>query len=92
MLELFNVDPIVVTLPKKAHSAIKRNVKINNQDFYATPPIIIEKLLLKEEIVGSVYEPACGEGHISKVLINKGINVFSSDLYYRGFGETKDFF
>jgi len=32
-----------------------------------------------------------GGGHLSKVLINKGFNVKSSDLIDRGFGEVQDF-
>ena len=33
-----------------------------------------------------VWECACGEGHISKVLESHGYNVVSTDLVYRGYG------
>ena len=33
--------------------------------------------------------PACGEGHISKVLQAHGYEVISTDLIYRGFGDPE---
>ena len=33
-----------------------------------------------------VWECACGEGHISKVLESHGYDVVSTDLVYRGYG------
>jgi len=45
-------------------------------------------LLLEQETFSHyIWEPACGEGHLSKVLIDHGYDVFSSDLVYRGFGD-----
>ena len=38
---------------------------------------------------GDIYEPCCGQGHISKVLIENGYNVFSSDLVDRGYGTPR---
>jgi len=35
---------------------------------------------------GPIWEPACGEGHISKVLLAAGHEVASTDLIDRGFG------
>jgi len=55
-------------------------------DFYRTPEIATEKLLEKESFTGVIWEPACGDGAISKVLIEKGYNVLSSDLYNHGYG------
>lgn len=52
-------------------------------DFYATPPKATRVLLRVEEIIYPALEPACGQGHISKLLNG---NVYSSDLVYRGFG------
>lgn len=37
-------------------------------DFYATPFDATEKILQKVFLEGSILEPACGEGHIAKVL------------------------
>ena len=36
-----------------------------------------------------IWEPACGEGHISKVLAAHGYEVISTDLIYRGFGDPE---
>lgn len=55
-------------------------------DYYATDPRAVEMLLDLEEIRPIVLEPFCGEGHISKVLLNHGHQVISSDLIDRGFG------
>ena len=60
-------------------------------DFYATDPRALE-LLLELEAFWNVLEPACGEGHLSKVLIEGGIHGKSIDLIDRGFGEQRDFF
>ena len=57
-------------------------------DFYATPTYATEILLKKEKFVGNIWECACGDGAISKVLINKGYEVYSSDLIDRGYGEV----
>ena len=58
-------------------------------DYYATDPHSVEKLLEVETFDHYIWEPACGEGHISKVLEAHGYSVESSDLIYRGFGDTE---
>ncbi len=55
-------------------------------DFYPTPAWATEALLDYETFEGEVWEPACGDGAMAKVLINAGLSVYSSDLYDRGFG------
>lgn len=55
-----------------------------DDDFYATPPEATEALLKVEEIFYPAWEPACGAGHISKLLNEEQTN--SSDLVYRGYG------
>lgn len=55
-------------------------------DFYPTPPRATIALLDAVEFVGSVWEPACGDGAISKVLTARGFDVTSSDLIDRGYG------
>jgi len=55
-------------------------------DYYATEPKAIELLLEREKFSTNIWEPACGEGHISKVLLSHGHQVFSTDLIYRGYG------
>lgn len=37
-------------------------------DYYATAFETTRAILRKEKLSGSILEPACGEGHISKVL------------------------
>lgn len=39
-------------------------------DYYATEPKAVEELLKVESFSPCVWECACGEGHISKVLEN----------------------
>lgn len=57
-------------------------------DFYATDPIAMELLLNMEQFSNDIWECACGEGHLSKVLEARGYNVISTDLIDRGFGES----
>lgn len=56
-------------------------------DFYATPRSAIEQLLEVEKFDGDVWEPACGDGAISRVLQEKGYDVTSTDLVDRGYGD-----
>ena len=55
-------------------------------DYYATEPKATELLLNLEKLSLDILEPACGEGHIAKVLMNVGFNVVATDLIDRGFG------
>lgn len=64
------------------------NTERESNDYYATDPIAAE-LLLDIEIINNVWEPACGEGHLSKVFEHAGIKVLSTDLIYRGYGEKE---
>jgi hypothetical protein len=57
-------------------------------DFYATPAESTWALLRVEQFSRDVWEPACGDGAISKVLTENGYNVVSSDLVNRGYGES----
>lgn len=54
-------------------------------DFYATPFYATEAILDKEQLHGSILEPAAGEGHISKVLFERYPNsqIVSTDLVQR---------
>ena len=62
--------------------------KRQKDDFYPTPPEATYSLLEKEEFNGEIWECACGNGAISKILKEKNYNVYSSDLIDRGYGET----
>ena len=55
-------------------------------DFYPTPPTATEALLKHEKFEGSIWEPACGKGDISEVLIKAGYEVRSTDINDYGYG------
>ncbi len=60
--------------------------------FTIDTPVIHSVLPFVEPILSRrVWEPACGIGHISKILIEKGYDVWSSDLNPWGFGHVTDF-
>lgn len=63
-----------------------RRADAEPNDYYATEPRAVELLLEQEEFAEKIWEPACGEGHISKVLEAHGHTVLSSDLIDRGYG------
>lgn len=68
------------------HSTNGRREDAAENDYYATEPKAVELLLENEEFSETILEPACGEGHISKVLEEHGYHVVSMDLVQRGFG------
>jgi hypothetical protein len=47
---------------------------------------ITDALLAVEQFTGSIWEPACGDGAMSRVFEAAGYTVMSTDLVYRGFG------
>ena len=55
-------------------------------DYYATEPKAVELLLAEETFAPTIWECACGEGHLSKALEKAGYSVISTDIIYRGFG------
>lgn len=57
-------------------------------DFYPTPPEGTKALLRVESFTGLIWEPACGDGAISKVLEEHGYSVVSTDLVDRGYGDS----
>ncbi len=57
------------------------------EDWYPTWPGATRALLSVERFDGAIWEPACGEGDMSKVLEAAGYDVISSDLIDRGYGE-----
>ena len=81
-----------VQLGASNHSEKDREIN----DYYATDPkslIIFLKKLREDKITlnKNIWECACGEGHLSKVLIDNGYNVLSSDKVDRKYGIVKDF-
>ena len=63
-------------------------------DFYATDKRATKELLIRENFREIIYEPACGQGHIAKVLEEHGYKVKAEDICYRGYGNERkvDFF
>lgn len=57
-----------------------------DKDFYATHPESTLSLLKVEEIIYPALEPACGEGHIAKLL--DPYKTKSFDLVDRGYGNV----
>ena len=68
------------------HAVNQRGNDTAEHDYYATDPNALELLLEQEQFSHRVWEPACGEGHLSKVLAKHEYQVASSDLVDRGYG------
>ena len=80
-----NQKSIYTILGASNHTDKEREIN----DYYATEPKAIELLLQLEEFSSHVWECACGEGHLSKVLESHGYKVISSDIVDRGYPGTK---
>jgi hypothetical protein len=66
---------------------LKRTADREGPDFYPTPRWCTRALIAHEEFRGTILEPACGDGAMSRVLLKEsGCSVLSSDLYPRGYG------
>lgn len=71
---------------------MKRFADLSGPDFFPTPPWATFALIENEKFKGEIWECACGDGTMSRVLEQTGQSVFSSDLYERGYGEAgRDF-
>lgn len=68
--------------------------KREKDDFYPTPPEATRALLpLITDWPKVVWEPACGDGAIARVLEEAGCEVWGADLVDRGYGDGgADFF
>lgn len=70
----------------------KNDVVRPRDDFYPTPRPAVEALLRGGPILGpthlphAVWEPACGDGAIARVLEDRGHRVVSTDLNDHGYG------
>lgn len=68
------------------HSLIERG-----NDLYETPEVATRALLAAEKLPPVIWEPACGYGAISSVLVSAGHQVYSTDLVNYGYGAVRDF-
>lgn len=66
----------------------KRRADLDGPDFYPTPEWATVALVENERFDGDIWECACGDGEMSEVLKRTGAEVYSSDLYDRGYGES----
>ena len=71
-----NKNSVFKILGSSAHSKGEREAF----DYYATEPRAAE-LLLELEHFENILEPACGEGHLSRVFEKAGIKTTSSNLH-----------
>ena len=67
---------------------MKRFADLGGPDFFPTPRWATFALIDNEKLEGDVWECACGDGAMSRVLEKASRSVFSSDLYERGYGEA----
>ena len=82
-----NSNSIYKTLGASNHTDKEREI----DDYYATDPIAIDKLLTVEIPSSLIWECACGEGHLADRLFEKGFKVYASDKINRGYGIVQDF-
>lgn len=76
----------------RAIHGIGKNGDRQENDFYATNPIAAEALCDLENLNENIWECCCGEGHLSKVFVEKGYNVKSTDIVDRGYGQGGQIF
>jgi hypothetical protein len=67
---------------------LKRFADLEGPDFFPTPAWATHALIESEAFTGSIWEPACGDGAMVRVLVRTGCPVEASDLFDRGFGES----
>jgi hypothetical protein len=67
---------------------LKRSADLNGPEFFPTPSWATFALIDNEQFRGDIWECACGDGSMSRVLEKTGEPVLSSDLYERGYGEA----
>lgn len=70
-----------------AQAARAKPYRIPN-DFYPTPPEATRALLSVEKFDGDIWEPACGNGQIAKILGQHGHAVIATDLHAYGVGTS----
>tara|TARA_Y100000114_G_C11653980_1_gene275673 strand:+ start:77 stop:667 length:591 start_codon:yes stop_codon:yes gene_type:complete len=80
---------MVRILGSTRHSVSERE----KNDFYATDPqsvLMFLKKIRKDNICLSnhIWENACGDGAIAKVLKSQGYSVFSTDIFERGYADA----
>lgn len=67
---------------------LKRYADLAGPDYFPTPAWATHALTENESFEGEIWECACGDGAMSRVLETRGNPVRSSDLFDRGYGEA----
>jgi hypothetical protein len=67
---------------------LKRFADLQGPDYFPTPEWATHALIANEQFEGSIWEPACGDGAMSRVLETTGSTVLSTDLFDRGYGSA----
>lgn len=76
-----NTNSVWKTLGASNHTDNERE----QDDYYATDPVAVDKLLAVEQPHTFIWECACGGGHLSERLAELGYNVFNTDIKNRGY-------
>ena len=84
-----NGNSIWKTIGASNHTIEERQ----QDDFYATDPTAIDKLLTVETLNHRIWECAAGAGHLAERLKEYGYDVYTTDICERGYklGALQDF-
>jgi hypothetical protein len=66
----------------------RRFADLDGPDYFPTPPWATFALIDNESFDGEIWECACGDGAMSRVLEQTGRKIRSTDLVDRGYGES----
>ena len=75
-MENYSTHNVYINLGASNHSKDDRS----KNDFYATPPVAVHKLLEVEQFNHNIWEPATGMNHITDILEKAGYDVKRSDI------------
>lgn len=76
-----NKNSIYTTLGASNHTSEERECN----DYYATDPIAIDKLLKRESLNKKLLEVSAGEGHLAEKLKMYGYDVITNDIVERNY-------
>lgn len=76
-----NASGVWKTVGASNHAAGERE----RDDYYATEPSAVDKLLAVEQPHPLIWECAAGGGHLARRLAERGFEVYASDICDRGY-------
>lgn len=80
-------DAVAPKPPRPRGGEHRATPRTGSADWWITPRWAVEALLERESFPGPVWEAACGDGAMSRVLEAAGYPVISTDLVDRGYGQ-----